>query len=204
MRIKLTNIIGVSLISLSVAFSAISSASAGYSGGGAMENYTTGGGVMGGNTTGGGSTTHKDNDVETQEEKDTCLGILDGAEGACSHLAINKRPPYSSYGQWLRWNDCLSAEYAKYETCRCEAGNRGFCPGGKFDLFREIDVELNIGRYPDTIATPFVEGRKDIFGQSSHNATVDDQLAPATRAKTSRRPSPKIKASAGVVKRRGR
>lgn len=45
MRIKLSHLITVSLVSLTVVFSAISNASAAYSGyGGAMENNTTGGG----------------------------------------------------------------------------------------------------------------------------------------------------------------
>ncbi len=66
MKIKLTNIIGISLISLIIAFSALSSASAGYSGRAAMENNATGGGVIGGNTTGGGSTVYSYGPTEEQ------------------------------------------------------------------------------------------------------------------------------------------
>ncbi len=195
MRIKLTHLIGVSLILLSVVFSAISNASAAYTGGGAMEGNTTGGGVMDGNTTGGGYTVYKDN-IDAEMVR-SCYDDVVNAIYSCE---LEEHLLGGDGGQLTE--DCINDAYDEYLTCMCSAGMEEAC-----DIYAGLQIPEHTPRpngnevyeEPDTPGSLY-----DKYDQSLGNAKVDDQVAPATRAKTSRRPSPIIKAKRGVVKRRGR
>jgi hypothetical protein len=172
MRIKLSHLIIVSLITLSFVFSAISNANAGYTGGYAMGGSTTDGGVMEDNTTGGTWTVYLDNDEKPT--KQDCLDRLDIDLSTCELL-------YGKMGLDMPHllNVCVSDTFDDYEDCRCAAGDGRFCPGGGF-------YRPGIPKYSsESDQPPYVvdemSPEHDIFykyQQPVGNAKVDDQVAP--------------------------
>lgn len=187
MRIKITNLIIVSLISLSFVFSAISNANAGYSG------Y---GGAMGNNTTGGGWTVYLDNSEDDAAGRQDCEDVADKATRKCynntdgGHYGDNTMPPQFDI------DECMDKVEKAFTKCLCvDAHDSDAC-----DRFARWRMVPKYTPYIPTTNEKVRNDRRLRRKQSSLNAKVDNQLAPATRAKSSRRPSPIIKARAGVVK----
>ncbi len=192
MRVKLTNIICISLISLSVAISATSSANAGYRSGSAMEGTTTGGGGIDGNTTGGGSTVYKD-----QIDDEMVRSCYDDVVFAIYTCELENQLLGGGGGKALE--ECTIDAFDEYLTCMCSAGLEEAC-----DIYAGLEAQDHTSHPQATEVYDETDRARRIYDkldQPAGNIKVNNQLAPDTRTPTKRRHSHRIKDRDGVAKR---